>query len=432
MNPFLDKLLRQSMGYGVASIINILCRFVWLSILWRSLSDTAQRHYALLGIVTALVLIFADIGLETTIIRFFKQNNAILFFARRLFSRISIVIIVPVTIIVSIGWFLYAGTWDGAAACLMAWGTAVFQIASASFRAQTDVRRFLVYSNLRSVIITLVLLSLYGLVHQLSLFTWMITQGGFSMLFGLAIIARHGDGWKKTVIEKTDEKRYMAFLVPLAVTNLALWCEGLIDMVILNIFRPEEIALYRLLLDYAVFFSFLGVVINRSWPALLFSDALGRDNQPRAADKPVLLSLLTNGLAILAMTAAAPPLLSLLWGRTFPLSLCGAVALVLAANSFFIQIAIMRPYLEFDNRTRTILRIYCAGLVISLAANWLLIPGFGILGAAASGSITLFSMFWLLFFSITSFERRMHTAMLCLLVQVLFGFALWAICSLMG
>ena len=412
--------------YSLSFAFNFLTRLVCLGLLWRSLGLEAQKSYALLQqIVVGLVIVIADFGLENSVIRFFQERPGFLAIAIRLFKRVSLTVVVPVAAILSIWWYVRYGTLQGAAACTAGYGYALFQIAGATHRSATRVKMFVGLNTVRNVLIVAGTIVLFFRFGSLTLLTWFTLYGVLSLVVGLVMFATLPAG-ARTKEDTGEPGRYYRYIVPVLFVNLALWLEGFVDTVFLNYYHPSQLPIFRAVLDYCLFFGVVTLLINRAWPAIYFRFARTMPSSLLLIRQVVAAH---TGAAISApvLLVAAPGVLELAFEKILAAALLPAAGLILGANGLGIVVGVLRPSLEHERRTGRIFTVFVLAIAANVVGNALLVPPYGITGAAVAGIVAVLMMFWGLFVSVRELRRAPRAWLVCLGEQLGAGILLTAI-----
>jgi len=413
--------------YGTSMGINAVSRFVCLMLLWRSLDFREEQNYALLQILVGFFHVTADFGIENAVVRFSREIANALQTALKAVGRITVLLLLPLSCSAGMYWLLARGDFGAAAACLAGYGYAVFQIVAAFQRAKGNARQYAVWNTGRNLLVTAAILGGYfGSDGDLSLTYWFLVQGLVSLGAAPALFLCEGGAKELREGNAVELKAYAAYVVPVFFTNLLVWSEGFIDIAFLSHYHPHTLPPYRLMLDYAVFFSYFGLVINKAWPALYFRISR-RTGEAWKVDDQVVRAHFGAGLAVVGMGAAAAPVMTLLAGEARSEASRGVVVLILAANALGVLFYMMRPYLEYTHDTLGILLVFLAAVLVDIGGNALLVPPFQMRGAALSGLATFLVIFWGMLIRTRALGSKRRVAMKCAVQQVVFGMAAAAV-----
>jgi O-antigen/teichoic acid export membrane protein len=379
--------------YGLSYALNLGLRFICLALLWRVIAFPMQQQYALLMVLAGLVQVVADAGLENGVIRYQASGNNIAAIAVKFFRKISIAIVLPLGIGLSIWWKVKFGNWAGLTVSAMGYGFALFSVSAAFMRASRAVSRFALLNAVRNLLIALFVAVLF-FFGRLTLTNYFAAYGCISagMSFFCFQALPSDDASRPSSVGIAP---LLPYLLPMLGINMLLWLEGTVDTTFLNHFRPSDLPSFRLILDYASFFSVAALLINRAWPAVYFRFA--KEKSPgvqNAGHQPVVSLLLV--IALVVIVALSPWVLLLLTGVKPPMSMYPALALILAANAVAVLIGLLRPMYEYANRMKYLLVAYSIGMVVNIGANVLLVPRFGLTGAAGAGCLAVLVLYWFL------------------------------------
>lgn len=182
-------------------------------------------------------------------------------------------------------------------------------------------------------------------------------------------------------------RRYLRFGLPLVPTGWFMWVVNLSDRLFLVHYRGlGEVGVYALSYGLAlmlvdVFFSAIWVTFPPAAAALFNSG----DNSALRATTAVAarLGLLLTGAAIAGFSALAPSVLTVL---ATPVFAKAWFVIPIVALGYLLMIMASFPMtgLELAQKTPVILAIHFGAMVVNVILNVVLIPRFGILGAAVS------------------------------------------------
>lgn len=258
-------------------------------------------------------------------------------------------------------------------------------------------------------LLTLILAGLRAQERAVAFSTLSIAQFGLAIVFNLLLVARLGYGIRGIFLSNMLAN---AIVLPLAVATvrrgsrlafsrrlvgpllrfglllipvmLASWVMDLSDRYVLRLYRGlDEVAIYGIgykfgmLLQVAVVWPF-----QLAWPALSFSISKRPDHQATYA-RTLTYLVAVLALAVLVVSIAIPRLLDILVstdyagaGRVVPL-----IALAYAMNGVHYCAS---PGLHLAERTRYLTVLAALAAACNLALNLVLIPRFGMMGAAWS------------------------------------------------
>lgn len=207
-----------------------------------------------------------------------------------------------------------------------------------------------------------------------------------SALFGQIVLQRIAGSIAPTTISPEERKSWIMSAAALASSAGLVQINGYIDLLILGAFvSSSEVGLYRAGLQIAMLASFGYVALN-----MLAGQRFSRLHSIK--DHPNLNRTATY-LARLALISAIPmPVIILFFGERIFSAIFGEYfstaalpALIVACGfTFSAAIGMARTLLVMQGKEFLVMRTTLAALVINIALCWLLIPQYGIIGAACS------------------------------------------------
>lgn len=407
--------------YGVSMVANFAARFVSIGILWRAIggSPDAGRHYAWLSVAVALVMILADAGLESSVVRFFGEDSRFYRVIMALFRRATLFIALPSVMLLSIGWYYYTGTLDGLWAGIAGFGFALFQIAAALYRSHSLVNQYALWNTVRNLLITLAVWALHNHFHVLSVGRWFSVYGIVSIGVATLMNLRARPNTNSADRMQQDMASVRAYALPLYLCALILWLQGFVDKGFLSLFHKDSLPPFQLLLDYSLFFGTVALLINRAWPTVFFT--LARKKSPAASDLGRTLVVVHGGAAVAALATLlfGPTGIRLLAGHPF-VSPHGMLilAIMLFGETIGIFSAVVRPEFEYHRRTSWLLWAASIAVAVNIVGNALLVPPLSMLGASITTAVSLLVLFWILFAGQQGILNKPRTALHCALVQL--------------
>ncbi|HLZ75559.1 MATE family efflux transporter [Phenylobacterium sp.] len=268
---------------------------------------------------------------------------------------------------------------------------AAIRLAVGSFRA---VRRFAIADALESGVIPALLASL-----MLALNIQRLDEVARGYVAVAAIAAAGGLlGWfailqgKSGAREPLMPREALVRSVPLGGTVLAsLASPWIVTLFLAHFATTAEVGVYRVALQFALLLGFLLTAVETGLSPQIA--ALHSQNKltelSNSAKQMTLLLLLVGGIPCLALLVFSGFFLSIL-GPEFPQG-ATAMRILIAAQLFSLATGPVGSFMVMTGLERTSFRNAIIGTGIVLTLGLLLIPHFGIVGAAiASGSATVF------------------------------------------
>lgn len=186
-------------------------------------------------------------------------------------------------------------------------------------------------------------------------------------------------------------RRWLATLLPLSTVAGIQLVNSQLELVVLGAFRPpEEVGLYRIASLLALQTSFLLTVVNAvAAPLFASHHRAGRiDDLRRLQRASAVLSLGFGALVALAYLVVGRPALA--WGLGADYAAAWMPLMLLtAAHVATLWAGSTNMVLNMIGREREVLRAAIASVAVNLALSLLLVPAWGMMGAAVAAAAAL-------------------------------------------
>lgn len=228
--------------------------------------------------------------------------------------------------------------------------------------------------------------------------SWLVTAMAGLIIMQYAFKKRMTTGG---FVENLPVKNILSISLPMLMSTSMVFIIGRSGVIILGMFRPEaEVGYYSIAVNLATLAAFALQAIN-SMSASKFSELYHSnkiDELFYVAKKSAKLIFWTTVPILLSLAVFGKPIISLLYGQSFAVAY---PALLLLALGQFVN-SVSGSTAMFMNMTghQIALRNIMAGAaVINVILNLLLIPSYGIIGAALASmiSITFWNIYTLVF-----------------------------------
>jgi O-antigen/teichoic acid export membrane protein len=377
--------------YLLSSATGFASTVLGLGLLWRAIGFEAQVHYAQLQVVVALFILLADWGLERGIIRFANTEESFLRFALIRFGQGALLLLIPA---LTLAWWWYYRTSSMAIVAALTTGVsyAFFYLTSGLSRSSGRIRNFAAWNTLRNLLTMSVLVLLY-LSGNLTLARWYSATAAVTTAIGALILIkflRTHPLSHPTTAQHITFHRYTSILF---IGGIILWLHSLIDIAFLQHFHRSQLPDFRLLHDYTLFFGMATMLVHRAWPTIFFSFSHTTTTQ-HSRSRQLELTHTVALLGGISMVAAAPLMLPMLKGSAFAPGWIVPLTLIVAVECLGLMIAIVRPHYELHQRTLTMVLIFSLATIVNAAANALLVPAYGISGAATASVVSMEVVLW--------------------------------------
>lgn len=285
---------------------------------------------------------------------------------------------------------LIFGTSEYRTFLIITFWTAAFQILQtipfAVYRAQQESKK---YSIFNLIFLFLRLFLIIYLVAWLRKGVWGVVMGNFvATLFSSIILLWTIKGSLKPEISRTEIVKLLKFGAPLIIVNLAGITIIMADRYILRHYSGlSEVGIYSLGYQFGLIISILLVQpLKLVWPPMMFS--IEKQEYANQYYSRILTYFLVIGLFFfLGISLLSEDVLKLIaspdyWGAAI------VIPLITFAYVLFGVQELLNLGLALNRRTEYYAYIFVVGAVLNVGLNILLIPKFGILGAAFSIFIT--------------------------------------------
>ncbi|UCS93240.1 oligosaccharide flippase family protein [Echinicola marina] len=203
----------------------------------------------------------------------------------------------------------------------------------------------------------------------------------------------------KFLIHKTYLKIALSYSVPLIVHTLGGYILAFSDrLVIAHYLGVDEVGLYAVAYQIGMIMSFLGTSFNQAWTPFVFS-ILKKDEGKGILKlkKYNLVYFATTFIVALAIYLAVPLIYELFINNDFIVNYY-VVLWVLIGYSFFGMYKFVVNFLFYFKKTKLLAGITLVSSLINLILNFILVPVYGLLGAAVSTTIAFFILFCIVYY----------------------------------
>lgn len=400
-NPLADlKRIASSSGlYAVGEVLNRGLAFLLLPIYTRYLPQSEYGALDLFNAFSGVLFACLLLGMPSALTKVFHQDcKDDRERSRVLFTALSLDL--PVLLFGGGILFVFAepvGRWIIGAEGMgdlvrlvvaTAVSASLVAIVLSSFRARERAVAFVIVNLLQFVpamVLNIVLVVHFGMGIQGVLWGNLISSV-VSLPVGLWMAGKH-DTWR---FDRRLVEPLVHFGVLLIPVTLASWVIDLSDRYVLRIFEDlEQVAIYGvgykigMILQMAVVWPF-----QLAWPAVSFSIAKREGHQVSYA-RVLTYFVLVLTIGVLGLSLASRSGLAFLAGE--PYRTAADVVPWVALAYFFNGIHFcLTPGIHIAKKTKVLPLFSGGAAAINLGLNFLLIPRFGVLGAAWSTTVTFF------------------------------------------
>ncbi len=410
------ELIRGSVTFFVIRVLGILVTYMFTIIVTRNLGASAWGIFTLCLTILQITSVIGRLGLDIALLRFIAQYNAQGKggTAKYIYLK-SISLVIPFALLLSVGLYFSAPVLAEKVfqkeqlipyIKLIAFAILPFTllyINSESLRAFKKIKEYATFQNLLPFLIALIIVGTFftSLNIQKTELILLAYIAGVSLAFLFSFIFL----WKE-FRDTTDEKERVSMKHILSVSFPMLMSSSLFmimswtDTIMLGIWRSEEeVGIYNVAVRLSMITSFTLMAIN-SIAAPKFAEFWGRKDMEglkRVAQQSTKL-IFWSSAPVLILYLIFPEWFMKLFGEEFKE---GAIALVILTIGQFVNAASgsIGNILQMTGKQLIVQNVIFICLFINVILNYLLIPQYGIVGAAfTSMLITIMWNIVLLFF----------------------------------
>lgn len=364
--------------------------------------------YALSITVGSIFSLFAQLGTQTSLVRYIAQySNKETFNTVGYIYKSTTKFILTLSVVFT-AFFYFLSPYIGSKifhesmlviplrimAITLPFGV-FMEINVASLRGIKKIKEAFIFSTVLPPIINiacLILLSVYVLKNQLTPIYSHFIAVLLGAVFSFVLWNRQ---WKRWHVErglkkfKISIKEIIRTSFPMFLTSAMLLIMGMTDTIMLGIFRSaSEVGIYRIVLKLAMFTSFTLTAVN-SIAAPKFSELYwnGEMRKLKTSIKFSSKIILLTSLPIFFITVLFAKSLLLLFGSEF---ITGTITLIILSSAQFVNAACgsVGLVLDMTGKQRIFRNIMIGSAFLNIALNYLLIPVYGINGAALSTCVS--------------------------------------------
>jgi O-antigen/teichoic acid export membrane protein len=398
----LRELLKHSAIYGVGSIVSSLVAVFLLPLYTRYLTRADYGAIETLIAASAVFTIFLQAGINSAFFRFYfdspeqaDRNRVLRTSFWFIMAGATIGLAFAVIFASEISSWLF-GTTSKAdlvrAAGVLLWANLNYQQMTSLFRVEQRSTGYVIVS-LTNVLITIGATILLVVGFKLGALGALVGNftGTLAVYFPLLVYRRVQLGLE---FDTKLLRRMNSFGLPLVPSALALWVNNFSDRIFLvKLSGPAEVGLYSIGIRVSSAIVLLVSAFRTAWPAFAYS--IEDDQEARATYGYVLTYvLLVVCWAALALGALAPWIVDLLTTPKFASSQ-RVVALLAFSNAAQAGLLVVAIGIGRARRTKFNWVVTGTAAVLAIVLNLLLIPPYGMMGAAIS-TVSSFTLMFLL------------------------------------
>lgn len=409
---FPDKDIRNLFTHGSVSLVLqgmglVLSYILTLTILKYSDAE-GMGYYSLAMAVIVIAIMLGEMGLPSAVLRYVGQYNSEDKFSliRSLYVQ-TYKVIIPVTVIIGGGIYFLAGPLsqllfpgkDVEAALKIIYIAVPFCVLhQINLNILQGLKKIAMSEFLRNFIISVIqiIFVILGVrfwpVILVPIYAFVIasaTSWGISTFY---VVKKLGTNFGKRS-DRFSVKKMMRTAVPMMITTYAFILMGKIDILMLGVYCPiESVGIYSVAFKLSIATKIILIAVNRI-AAPTFSQLFwnGDIEKLQKVISSASRMIFWGSIPLLILLGLMPGFFMGLFGESFK---TGKTALfILVLGQFFSSASgSVRLYLEMTGKQMVIRNILIIALGLNIILNYLLIPRYGIDGAAIATAATM--VFW--------------------------------------
>ena len=402
----LRELVKGSATFFILRILAMAVAYTFTLVVTRTLGASAWGIFTLCLTVLQITSVVGRLGLDTALLRFIAQYNAQGkgATARSIYFK-SVTLVTPFSLFLSVALYFLAPILSAKVfgkgyltpyMRFMAFAVPLFvllYINSESLRAFKKIKEYTIFQNLLPSLIALISYGIFFVYFHIKsteavIYAYVI---GIGMAFLLSLIFLQGEFVRvKGTKESVPLKYILSVSFPMLMSSSLFMIMSWTDTIMLGMWRtPEEVGIYNIAVRLAMITSFTLAAIN-SIAAPKFAEFWGRgdlEGLKRVAQQSTKLIFWTSA-PVLTLYLLFPAWFMGLFGEEFRK---GALALVFLTIGQFVNAACgsVGYILNMTGKQLLVQNIILISALINMVLNYLLIPIYGINGAALSSTIVI-------------------------------------------
>lgn len=379
----------QFVGKFISAVLGLLT----VGMLTRYLGTSGYGNFTLVFSYMSFFSIFADFGLQLTIIRELstKQLDSEKIYGTYFWLKFFLIIISTLLAVVALLFFPYSTTLKfgiliGALAVgvgsLSGYGTAIFQ---------SNIRLDLVtFIDIISKIITVIFIASF-VFYKLN-FYWIISTVLIGNLSGLliTIILLKKFIHFNFLFDKETAGKIVKWSVPIGLTSFFSLAYFKLDTIMLSLLRSsEEVGIYSL--SYKILENILvlwGMYMASVYP--IFAKFIAEKNIDKFKNvfkKTLYTAVILSTLILTVSFIFTPFFIRFFGGSEFRASIIPFRILLFSVPIYFITNSFYNLFLS-DKKVKTVIYLMIIGLLFNFSTNLFLIPNMGYIGASITTVVT--------------------------------------------
>ena len=372
----------------IVHIMSLLFGFVSSILIARGLGATNQGQFAFYVLVFGLLATYGHFGLTTSISFFMKKSN----------FKEEDVINTNLSVLISLGIFYFIVLFflrgiifsSNNSLLLLVWTIYYFSLLISTclmniYMANENVYIYNRYLNLNTILKITLIASLY-FTKNISVLTVSIVYA--TLEFIKLILMYRGLHLKYRFRVKYDVlKEELKYGIPLYLSALFLYLNYRVDQAMIKVYINETaLGIYALSVTLAELAKMVPDSVVSAFTGKLYN--CSEEEKKSIVIKTIKLSFYMTALISL-IGICCKPLITILYGEEY--AKAGLSMIILLIGIPFLTVGkVSSVYFYTNGKTKVHMRIAFAVLVLNLITNFILIPKYGIYGAAITSTVSYF------------------------------------------
>jgi len=409
------ELIQGSLTFFILRILGLIVGYAFTLIVTRNLGASAWGIFALCFTVLQITSIIGKLGLDTALLRFIAQYNAQgrIKTAKHIYLK-SIIVIIPLSLFLSI--FLYylspflaervfkkphlASYFKLMSFALLPF--VLLSINSESLRAFKKIKEYTTLQTFLPFLFALIFFSISFYILNIKnikvVIIVYILGIGISFFLSFLLLNKEFSN-KNSKLEKISIRQILSVSLPMFLSNSLFMVISWTDTIMMGMWRTEEeVGIYNVAVRLSIITSFTLMAIN-SIAAPKFAEFWGKndlESLKRIVQQSTKLIFWTS-TPILILYLIFPGWFMGLFGKEFKK---GTLALIFLTIGQFANAACgsVGYILQMTGHQKFVQNIILIAAMLNVILNYLLIPIYGLIGAAIASAISI--IFWNVVFSL--------------------------------
>jgi O-antigen/teichoic acid export membrane protein len=396
----LRRLARHSAIYGLGGLVSRILAIVLLPLYTKYLPPDAYGRVETVTAATAVATILLQMGISTAFFRFyfdFKEPARRLVVVRTSFwftmGMATLGLVLGLVFATPIAHLLQLGDDPSLvrAGAVGLWAATNYAQLTSLFRVEERSVAYAI-ASVANVLITIAAMILFVAVFQWGAIGLIVGNFTGTLCVYLVLLAyRHEQlGFQ---FDRALLRRMQAFGMPLVPSALALWVITFVDRLFVAHYKGQgEVGVYSVAIKVASVVTFVMVAFRTAWPAFAYS--IEDDREARRTYAFVLTYLLAFASWVsLGLGALAPWLVRLLTSNPAYQRAQEGVGVLAFAFTIYAGYTVLAIGSGRARRTQLNWVVTGIGAAVNIGVNFLLIPRWGMVGAAISTLVAYVVLF---------------------------------------